>query len=151
RMPIASSTAPNCAWKRPSNSYSNRRATTPRWRSCCNPWSRPSAASFADVAPPRFALVAGETSGDRLGAGLIKALRSRYPDAVVEGVTGPQMQAAGCHSLAAAEELALFGVSEVIAEIPRLLRLRRRLYRHFLQQRPDVFIGIDAPAFNTAL
>src|SRR5699024_7404770 len=53
--------------------------------------------------------------------------------------------------VAAAEELALFGVSEVIAEIPRLLMLRRRLYRHFLRQRPDVFIGIDAPAFNTAL
>lgn len=100
---------------------------------------------------PRFALVAGETSGDRLAAGLIEALRARYPDAVFEGVTGPRMQAAGCQSLASAEELALFGVSEVIAEIPRLLALRRRLYRHFTAQPPDVFIGIDAPAFNTTL
>lgn len=100
---------------------------------------------------PRFALVAGETSGDRLAAGLIRALRARFPDAVFEGVTGPQMQAAGCDSLASADELALFGVSEVIGEIPRVLKLRRRLYRHFTTQRPDVFIGIDAPAFNTGL
>lgn len=106
---------------------------------------------MCDVNAPRFALVAGETSSDRLAAGLIKALRVRFPDAVFEGVTGPRMRAAGCHSLADAEELALFGVSEVIGEIPRLLALRRRLYRHFIQQRPDVFIGIDAPAFNTAL
>lgn len=103
------------------------------------------------MAAPRFALVAGETSGDRLAAGLIEALRARFPDAVFEGVTGPRMQAAGCRSLALAEELALFGVSEVIAEIPRLLALRRRLYRHFTAQRPDVFIGVDAPAFNTGL
>src|SRR5699024_4263618 len=100
---------------------------------------------------PRFALVAGETSGDHLAAGLIEALRARFPDAHFEGVTGPQMQAAGCHSLASTEELALFGVSEVIGEIPRLLVLRRRLCRHFTANPPDVFIGIDAPAFNTGL
>lgn len=100
---------------------------------------------------PRFALVAGETSGDYLAAGLIRTLRIRFPDASFEGVTGPQMEAEGCHSLASAEDLALFGVSEVIAEIPRLLALRRRLVQHFTANRPDVFIGIDAPAFNTTL
>lgn len=103
------------------------------------------------MAAPRFALVAGETSGDRLAAGLIEALRARFPDAVFEGVTGPRMESAGCESLASAEELALFGVSEVIGEIPRLLALRRRLYRQFTSRCPDVFIGIDAPAFNTGL
>lgn len=100
---------------------------------------------------PRFALVAGETSGDRLAAGLIRALRARYPQAEFEGVTGPEMDAAGCTSLASADELALMGVSEVVSEIPRLLKLRRRLYRHFTANPPDVFIGVDAPAFNTGL
>ncbi len=100
---------------------------------------------------PRFALVAGEMSGDSLGAGLITALRKRFPKAHFEGVTGPLMQAAGCETLASVDELSLFGVSEVISEIPRLVKLRRRLYRHFTASRPDVFIGIDAPAFNTGL
>src|SRR5699024_2433671 len=94
---------------------------------------------------------AGETSGDRLAAGLIRGLRARYPQAEFEGVTGPEMAAAGCRSLASADDLALMGVSEVIAEIPRLLKLRRRLYRHFTAEPPDVFIGVDAPAFNTGL
>lgn len=101
--------------------------------------------------PPRIALVAGEVSGDDLGAGLIRALSKRYPDAVFEGVTGPRMEAAGCRSLASIEELALLGLGEVVGEIPRLLRLRRRLYRHWTDARPDVFVGIDAPAFNTGL
>lgn len=102
-------------------------------------------------AAPRIAMVAGEVSGDWLGAGLIEALRQRYPQAVFEGVTGPRMRAAGCESLADIEELSLFGVSEVLREIPRLLRLRRRLQRHFLATRPAVFVGIDAPAFNIGL
>lgn len=100
---------------------------------------------------PSFALVAGELSGDRLGAGLIRALRKRYPQARFEGVTGPEMVAEGCHSLADVEALSLFGVGEVIREIPRLLRLRRDLKKHFLTRRPDVFVGIDAPAFNNTL
>lgn len=104
-----------------------------------------------DTRAPRFALVAGETSGDHLAAGLIRALRVRFPNAVFEGVTGPQMEGEGCRSLASSEELALFGVSEVIGEIPRLLALRRKLLRHFDNNRPDVFIGVDAPAFNTTL
>lgn len=100
---------------------------------------------------PYFALVAGEMSGDGLAAGLITALRKRFPEARFEGVTGPQMQAAGCTTLASVGELSLFGVSEVVADIPRLVALRRRLYRHFAAARPDVFIGIDAPSFNTGL
>ena len=100
---------------------------------------------------PRIALVAGEVSGDWLGAGLIQALRRHYPDAHFEGVTGPQMRAAGCETLADIEALSLFGVSEVVREIPRVLGLRRQLQAHWLARRPDVFVGIDAPAFNTGL
>lgn len=100
---------------------------------------------------PRIALVAGEVSGDALGGGLIRALAARYPDATFEGVAGPEMEAAGCRPLGSVDELALFGLGEVVGEIPRLLRLRRRLYQHWTRERPDVFVGIDAPAFNTGL
>ncbi|MES1951955.1 lipid-A-disaccharide synthase [Salinisphaera sp. S4-8] len=99
----------------------------------------------------RFFIVAGEQSGDVLGAGLIRALKKRYPQAVFEGVTGPRMREAGCETLADIEALSLFGISEVIGQIPRLLRLRRRLFAHVIDTAPDVFIGIDAPAFNTTL
>ncbi|MDN5938216.1 MAG: lipid-A-disaccharide synthase [Salinisphaera sp.] len=100
---------------------------------------------------PRIALVAGEISGDYLGAGLIDSLRTHYPDAVFEGVAGPAMRAAGCQPLADIEALSLFGIAEIAGQIPRLLALRRSLLRHFLAHRPDVFVGIDAPAFNTGL
>lgn len=100
---------------------------------------------------PVFFLVAGEQSGDALGAGLIAALRLTWPDAQFEGVTGPLMRAEGCTSLADIDELSLFGISEVIGEIPRVLRLRKRLYRQLVASPPSVFIGIDAPAFNTGL
>ncbi|KEZ77038.1 lipid-A-disaccharide synthase [Salinisphaera hydrothermalis C41B8] len=104
------------------------------------------------VQPARmFFLVAGEVSGDMLAAGLIRELRKRYPEARFVGVTGPRMRAEGCESLADIEALSLFGISEVIGQIPRLLRLRQRLYKDIVRQRPDVFIGIDAPAFNTRL
>ena len=95
-------------------------------------------------AQPRFFIVAGEQSGDVLGAGLIRALRERYPGARFEGVTGPLMREAGCETLADIEALSLFGISEVIAQIPRLLRLRRRLFERIVDTRPDAFIGIDA-------
>lgn len=100
---------------------------------------------------PVFFLVAGEVSGDALAAGLIRELRQRWPDARFEGVTGPLMRAEGCISHADIEALSLFGFSEVIGQIPRLLALRRRLYARVACQRPTAFIGIDAPAFNTRL
>ncbi|HET7313872.1 lipid-A-disaccharide synthase [Salinisphaera sp.] len=105
---------------------------------------------MADHAPVFF-IVAGEVSGDVLAAGLIRRLAQRYPGARFIGVTGPRMRAAGCESRADIEALSLFGISEVIGQIPRLLRLRRQLYRQVLQLRPDAFIGVDAPAFNTRL
>jgi lipid-A-disaccharide synthase len=97
------------------------------------------------------AVVAGETSGDQLGATLIGALRARQPHIEVRGVCGPLMRAAGCASLADAHELAVMGLVEVLQHLPRLLRLRRRLRGELRAWQPDVFIGIDAPEFNLGL
>src|SRR5690554_5276165 len=102
----------------------------------------------ADNKPLRIGIVAGEMSGDLLGAGLIKAIREKHPDAVIEGIGGPQMVAAGCRSLFPMEELSVMGLIEVLAHLPRLLRIRRTVVRHFLDSRPDVFVGVDAPDFN---
>jgi lipid-A-disaccharide synthase len=99
----------------------------------------------------RVALVAGETSGDLLGAGLIHALKSHRPDARFEGVAGPQMEAAGCSVLEPAESLAVMGLIEPLKEIPRLLRLRKRLVQRWSRTLPDVLVGIDAPDFNLGL
>jgi len=100
---------------------------------------------------PRFALVAGEASGDLLGAGLIAALRERWPRAQFAGVGGPRMQAAGLDAWHASDELAVMGLAEVVRHLPRLLALRRDVRRRVLAFRPDAFIGIDAPDFNFGL
>jgi lipid-A-disaccharide synthase len=99
----------------------------------------------------RVGLVAGEASGDQLGAALIAALRAREPGIEFRGVAGPKMRAAGCVPLAGAEELAVMGLTEILAHLPRLWRLRRELERRFAEWRPDVFIGIDSPEFNLGL
>ena len=99
----------------------------------------------------RIALVAGEASGDLLGAGLIRAIRARIPDAKFEGVAGPAMIAAGCVRIEDSEALAVMGLIEPLAEIPRLLKLRRSLIRRWKASPPDVFVGIDAPDFNFGL
>jgi len=99
----------------------------------------------------RIALVAGETSGDLLGAGLIRALRTKRSDIHFEGVAGPAMVAAGCETFASAEELAVMGLIEPLRRIPRLLQLRRSLIQHWTTRPPDVFVGIDAPDFNLGL
>lgn len=100
---------------------------------------------------PLIALVAGEASGDNLGAALIDALRVRYPAAEFVAVAGPRMRAAGCEVIAASEELAVMGLAEILRHLGRLLVLRRRVTRELLARRPDVFIGIDAPEFNLGL
>ena len=99
----------------------------------------------------RIALVAGETSGDLLGAGLIQELRELSPDIQFEGVAGPAMQTAGCVALESSEALAVMGIIEPLREIPRLLRLRRVLIDRWTKTPPDVFVGIDAPDFNLGL
>ncbi|RDZ29026.1 lipid-A-disaccharide synthase [Lysobacter silvisoli] len=98
--------------------------------------------------PRRFALVAGEASGDLLGAGLIAELKRRHPGALFVGVGGEQMRQAGLDAWYDASELAVMGLSEVLRHLPRLLRLRRDLRKRVLDWKPDVFIGIDAPDFN---
>lgn len=99
----------------------------------------------------RVALVAGEASGDLLGAGLIRAIQERKPAAAFEGIAGPEMIAAGCKRIEDAEALAVVGLIEPLAEIPRLLKLRRSLIARWRQDPPDVFVGIDAPDFNLGL
>jgi lipid-A-disaccharide synthase len=98
--------------------------------------------------PLRVGLVAGEASGDTLGADLIEALRRRAPDAQFFGVAGPKMQAAGCLCWEPAESFAVMGLFEVLKDLPRLVRLLSRISKRFLSERPDVFVGIDAPDTN---
>jgi len=101
--------------------------------------------------PLRVGLVAGEASGDTLGADLINALRRISPDAEFFGVAGPKMQAAGCKVWEPSESLAVMGLFEIVRHLPRLLRLRARIRALFLAAKPDVFVGIDAPEFNLRL
>ena len=101
--------------------------------------------------PLRIGLVAGEASGDTLGAALIAALREEVPQAIFFGIAGPKMLAAGCESWEPAESLAVMGLFEILRDLPRLLRLRARIVREFLAAKPDVFVGIDAPEFNLGL
>ncbi|MEO9079929.1 MAG: lipid-A-disaccharide synthase [Rhodanobacter sp.] len=97
---------------------------------------------------PTIAILAGEDSGDQLGADLIVALRRRYPQARFVGIGGARMQREGFESWYDIRELSLFGFSEVIRHLPRLLRLRKLLLARLLQAKPVVVIGIDAPDFN---
>ncbi|MEN8719067.1 MAG: lipid-A-disaccharide synthase [Oceanococcaceae bacterium] len=99
----------------------------------------------------RVGIVAGEHSGDQLAAGLMQALRERVPQIQFEAVAGPRMQAVGCDGLADADELAVMGLAEVLPEVTRLWRLRRRLIQHWADHRPDVFVGVDAPDFTLGL
>ncbi len=101
--------------------------------------------------PLTIAMVAGESSGDSLGAGLIKALRTHLPETRFVGIAGPKMQEAGCESLYPLERLSVLGLFETFGRYPELLGLRSRLARQWLDKPPDLFIGIDAPDFNLTL
>ena len=100
---------------------------------------------------PIFALVAGEASGDQLGAALIRELRETWPGARFVGVGGDNMRHAGLEAWWDSAELAVFGLFEVLGHLPRLWRIRRELRRRLLQLRPLAFVGIDAPDFNLGL
>lgn len=116
---------------------------------CSSSSSAANAACCADVV--RIALVAGEASGDMLGAGLAAELKARVPGIELAGVGGQGMRAAGVDTWVDCGELAVMGLAEVLRHLPRLLRLRRSLRTRLLDWKPDVFVGIDAPDFNLGL
>lgn len=97
---------------------------------------------------PLIALCAGEASGDLLGAHLMAAIKARCPQARFTGIGGPRMQAEGLHSLFDQETLAVRGYVEVLKNLRAILAIRKGLVAELTQQRPDVFVGIDAPDFN---
>jgi lipid-A-disaccharide synthase len=99
----------------------------------------------------RIGLVAGEASGDLLGAGLMRAIRRRRPDVRFEGVPGPRMEAEGCERLYPMERLSVMGIGEILGRLRELRAIRAGLVRHFTAHPPAVFVGIDAPEFNLGL
>lgn len=99
----------------------------------------------------RIGIVAGEASGDLLGAGLILAIKQQMPDVEFTGIAGPEMIKAGCKALYPSEKLSVMGLSEVLGHLGEILKIRKHLRRYYNSNPPDVFIGIDAPDFNLGL
>lgn len=100
---------------------------------------------------PRLALVAGEASGDLLAGLLLGGLKRRWPALSASGIGGPKMAAQGFQAWWPSDKLAVRGYAEVLRHYPELLAIRRRLAVRLLQDRPDAFIGVDAPDFNLDL
>jgi lipid-A-disaccharide synthase len=102
-------------------------------------------------APLRIGIVAGEPSGDQLGARLMRALAEKSPGIRFEGICGPEMLKAGGRSLFPMERLSVLGITEIAGRIRELRGIRRKLVRHFRNDPPDAFIGVDSPGFNLGL
>jgi lipid-A-disaccharide synthase len=96
-------------------------------------------------------IVAGEASGDLLGASLIRRLREHFPQLRISGVGGDSMISEGMESLYEIERLSVMGFVEPLKRLPELLKMRRKLVRHFCRAKVDVFIGIDSPDFNLGI
>lgn len=99
----------------------------------------------------KVAIVAGETSGDYLGSELIEAMRAHFPDTEFVGLCGPLMQEQGAVTLAEMGKISIFGLDGLLGSIREILSIRKKLYEHFIEWQPDIFIGIDVPDFNLAL
>lgn len=98
--------------------------------------------------PLRIGLIVGETSGAILALGMVKQIIAQHPNCVIEGIGSDALNALGMHSLFDMNELSVMGLVEVIKHLPRLLHIRKTIVKHFLENPPDVFIGVDAPDFN---
>ncbi|MBK2106036.1 lipid-A-disaccharide synthase [Francisella philomiragia] len=96
----------------------------------------------------RIGIIAGELSGDQLGATLVEALKKKYPNAEIEGIGGPKMEAQGFKSLYPMDALSLIGFLEILSKGLSILNIRRKIIKYFKHNKPDIFIGIDAPDFN---
>lgn len=93
-------------------------------------------------------IVAGELSGDQIGANLVKVLRKKYPKVRIYGVVGSKMQAAGCEEIGNINQLSVMGLVEVVKHLPRILKFKKKIVQYAISNKPDVYIGIDSPDFN---
>jgi lipid-A-disaccharide synthase len=104
-----------------------------------------------DTSTPRFALVAGEASGDLLAGLLLSGLRARWPGLVAQGIGGPKMAEQGFEAWWPHDKLAVRGYVEVLSHYREIVGIRHQLAERLLKARPDLFIGVDAPDFNLEL
>ena len=99
----------------------------------------------------KVGIVAGEKSGDYLGAELIRAIKKEFPNSEFVGLAGPQMQAQGARSLAEMDKISIMGIAAALKGLFEIISIRRKIAKHMLEWKPDVFIGIDVPDFNLGL